>query len=115
MQAAKVMGWAAGLGATAFGAYHLTQQLQSVPSGLDGASSSAKSSDAESMDTPSSSELDHMTVPPISHTRDLLLAAGGACGLLGVAGGAFGFHGLKRHACFPLPVPLCPPGCTNML
>ncbi len=95
MQAAKVMVWIAGTGATAFGVYHLTQQLHSTPPPLDGAGNSGRS---ESNVGPSSSGLDHLRNPGTTPTRDLLLAAGGACGLLGVAGGAFGFHGLKRCA-----------------
>ncbi|BDA49622.1 probable UPF0382 membrane protein SAB0533 [Coccomyxa sp. Obi] len=88
--AAKVVGWAAGIGATAFAASYLISHNDSNSTASEDAGNSGRSADIKQLD------LSRPYGSPSSATRDFLLAAGGVCGLLGVAGGAFGFHGLKR-------------------
>lgn len=95
-QAAKMVGWAAGIGATAFAASYLTSYNDSKSIAHGDAENNGRSADIKQLDLPISSR-PHGS--PSTVIRDFLLAAGGICGLLGVAGGAFGFHGLKRSAC----------------
>ncbi|CAL8464507.1 g4042 [Coccomyxa elongata] len=91
--AAKMVGWAAGIGATAFAASYLTNYNDSNLTASEDAENNGRFADIKQLDLPISSRL-HGS--PSTVIRDFLLAAGGVCGLLGVAGGAFGFHGLKR-------------------
>ncbi len=96
MQAAKLVGWTAGIGATAFAASYLTSHDVSNLTASEDSESNGRLANIEVPDLPGSSR-PHGS--PSSATRDFLLAAGGVCGLLGVGAGAFGFHGLKRSAC----------------
>lgn len=91
-----MVGWTAGIGAIAFAASYLTNHNDIDLTASEDAGSNGRSADIKQLELPISSR-PHAS--PSSATRDILLAAGGVCGLLGVAGGAFGFHGLKRSAC----------------
>ena len=86
----KALGWAAGLGATAGGAYLLLHDSSSSPStsGRQGPSVAAE----QGTKHPPESQSGKQTA------RHLILAASGVSGLIGVACGAFDFHGLKRCA-----------------
>ena len=90
LQAVKAVSWAAGLVATAGGAYLLLHDLSSNPStsGRQGPSTAAEQSTARTTGSHSGKQA----------ARHLILAASGISGVVGVACGAFGFHGLRRCA-----------------
>lgn len=93
--AAKLVGWAAGISAIGFAASYLTNYKDSGLTASQDARNNGRFADVKLLDLDSSSS-SRPHGSQSSATRDFLLAAGGVCGLLGVGGGAFGFHGLKR-------------------
>ena len=86
VQAVKALGWAAGAGATAGGAYMLLH---------DSPSTSGRGAPSAAISTLGGNSGSSMQGQQQA-ARHLVLAAAGVSGLVGVGCGAFGFHGLKR-------------------